>query len=33
MILFTVRNLNNGNLDNKSVHVYLAVLVGVPLSK
>jgi len=28
--LFTVRNLNNGNLDEKSVYVYLAVLAGIP---
>jgi len=30
IILFTVRNLNNGNLCDKSVCVYLAVLAGVP---
>jgi len=30
IILFTVRNLNNRNLGEKSVDVYLAVLAGVP---
>ena len=29
-ILFTVRILNNVNLGEKSVYVYLAVLAGVP---
>jgi len=28
--LFTVRNLNNGNFGEKSIYVYLTVLVGVP---
>jgi len=27
---FTVRNLNNGNLGEKSVYIYLAVFEGVP---
>ena len=31
-ILFTARNVNNGNLGEKSVYVYLAVLAGVPCS-
>jgi len=28
--LFTVYNLNNGNSGEKSIYVYLAVLVGFP---
>jgi len=28
--LFTARYLNSGNLGEKSVYVYLAVLAGVP---
>jgi len=28
--LFTVRNLNNGNLGEKCVYVYMAGLAGVP---
>jgi len=30
IILFTVQNLNYGNLIEKSVYIYLAVLEGVP---